>query len=383
MSAQYMETKYTSFVGTNGWDKIMLIGGRSNPNLIKSMTEFSGTEFSRCELSTFGNGEINVKLLESVRGSYVYIIQTGATVEDRSEVNKLLEDPEFMERFNKDPKKYVDEIIKRNSIMTVNDNLVELLLLCSACKRCDAKYITLIIPCMPYARSDKKDHRGTIAARDCIDCFDDMGADRIITLDAHFGQIQGFISGKPFDNLYGINLLIDYMKKNIFVDCQDLNNNFVLVSPDAGGAKRVESYSKILKLNNVILHKRRDYSKMNTVLDSILIGKPEWVKDKICIIIDDIIDTAGTMCKSSELLMSYGAKHVILVATHGIFSKNAFENINGCDSIKKVVVTNSIGQEFNRQKCQKIDVVDIGPLLVEVIRRLLTGESLSALFEQK
>ena len=297
----------------------------------------------------FANGEVNIKLDESVRGKTVYLVCTGA--------------------FNND-----------NSSFTLNDNLMSIFLTVSALKISSAKSINLIMPCFPYARADKKDHRGPISSAIVSLILKTIGVNRVIVTDLHAGQTQGTFYG-PFDNIYCKNTLIDYLNKNVFAGTENLNDHFILCSPDAGGVKRTIAYSEKLKLNWVSMGKRRDYGKMNSVSKSILMGETEQLVGKTVIIVDDMADTMGTMCSATVILESLGASGCIIVVTHGYFSGEAIDRINKTDFIEQVICTNSIPQTTNMTKCSKIKCVDLSDLIGEVITRIEGGGSVSALFE--
>jgi ribose-phosphate pyrophosphokinase len=335
---------------TNSMSEIRLIAGRSNPELANLVSEKLEVELTKLKIVDFANTEIGVEINETVRKYDCYILQTGGT----------------------------------NPGKSINDYIVELTLLITACRLSSAKSITVIAPCFPYARSDKKDSpRVPITAAMIANIFKSLGATRIISLDLHSGQIQGF-TDIPFDNFYCINFHIRNLKATIFKDLtQDqIDARFVLAAPDVGSAKCCESYAKKMSMKHILMHKHRSYDKANTVLDTLLIGIDGIVKDKTVIIVDDIIDTMGTMISAVEQLKSVGAKDVILVATHGIFSSPALERLNECEMITKVIVTNSLPQLENMKKSPKIEVVDVSKPLAEMIKRLQTGnESISQLFE--
>ena len=296
----------------------------------------------------FANGEINIKLNQSVRGETVYVVCSGS--------------------FN-----------NSNPDYSLNDNIMSMILIIDALKRSSAHAVNLIMPCYPYARSDKKDHRGPISSSVIAMILNTFQVDRIISCDIHSGQIQGFFP-KAFDNIYCMNTLIQFMERNIF-DNGDLNDNFILCSPDAGGIKRIKAYAEKLKLNYVVMEKQRDYTKLNTVMKSVLIGDKESLKGKTVIIIDDMADTMGTMCAAANELKEYGAKDCIIVVTHGYFSGGALERINSTGFIKNVICTNSISQTENMKRCEKIITVDITDLLRIVIEYIECGGSISELFE--
>lgn len=333
---------------------LKVITGRSNTDLSIKIIECLVREKvidgkANVIINTFANTEINVKIEESVRGDDVYIINTGSSFQNRA------------------------------TIGSINDVLWETFELIDGCRRSSATSITVILPCYPYARSDKKDHRGPISAKLVTDMLISAGATRIVSLDLHSGQIQAF-SNKPFDNLYAIRDISKYLVNTIFPKYG--KSNYVLVSPDAGGIKRIKAYSELLHMNHVILNKQRDYTTNNKVDKSVLIGDPEWIKDKVAIVIDDMIDTAGTMIKGAEELMRYGAKEVILVATHGILSNPATEKINATPYISDVIVTNSIDQTTNYKEIDKLHVIDVSELITTVIKCLKDGSSISDLFEK-
>lgn len=347
-------------------ENVMIISGRSCTNLTNSICTSLNKRQTDVTIVDFANTEITPKLNESIRGKDMFIVQTGASFEGRS----------------------------------VQDHFVELLLLQDACVRASAKSITVIAPFWFYSRSDKRDHRGAIGAKMAMDLVvNGNRANRIISMDFHASQEQAF-ANVPCDNLYCITLFCNYLKSNVFassfdptqstqstlstkLDQIDPNEQFILIAPDAGAEKKVKAYSSNLKLNYRILTKNRDYTKANTVMESHLTGDPTTIVGKTAILVDDMIDTAGTLIQGILELKKYGIKNVIVIASHGVFSGPALERINQTDEIISVIVTNSIPQETNINKCPKITVIDIGPYLAEVIRRLVVGESISDLFEMK
>lgn len=328
---------------------VVVISGRSCLHLSDSICSVLDKPLGNKAVSIidFANTETNVKLLESVRGKDIFIVETGASFEGRS----------------------------------VNDHVMELILLEDACRRSSANSITVITPFFPYARADKKDHRGPISSKKVMDMIM-TDADRIVTVDLHAAQIQSFTS-KPCDNLYCVNLFCNYLREQIFVGVENINDKFILISPDAGGEKRIKAYSEKLKLNSTTLTKQRDYSTVNAVMNSTLTGDPKLVNGKIAIVIDDMVDTMGTMIEGIKELKKYGVDKVIVIASHGVLSGPAIDRINACEDIMHVIVTNSISQVNNIPKCDKLVVLDLGPYLAEVIKRLMTGESLSELFDKK
>ena len=321
-----------------------IISGNSNQELANDIAEYSGIKLTDRKITNFLNTEICVQILQHVRGKHVFIIQTGSFNEKQS----------------------------------INDYIMELFLLVNACKLSSANSITAIIPCFPYARADKKDlPRTSIGGSLMSILLKKAGVDRIVTMDLHAGQIQGF-TDIPFDNIYGKNLISNYISENILGDKD--SSNFILVSPDAGGIKRVIAYAESLKMKHLIMHKQRDYSQVSVVNKTIIIGDNLDLADKTLIVIDDIIDTMGTMIATTEELGKYGAKEVIIMATHGIFSGEAINRINNCKLIREVVVTNTLPQQHNQKTCSKIKVIDCAILLGEVIKKLIKGESIASLF---
>jgi len=332
-------------------NNIRLISGRSNPELAIQIAQKLDVQLVDCCLKNFNNSEIKVQILNNVRNCYVYIIQTGISYNN----------------------------------LSVNDHLMELLLIIDACKRSSVKSINVILPCFPYARSDKKDvPRVSIGSKIVAKLLETYGVKRIISMDLHSGQIQGF-TDIPIDNLYAINLHIDNMIKILFKNMSnhEINNNYILISPDNGGAKRVDAYAKILKMPFLIMHKQRDYSKESVVLKSMLVGDTNTLKNikgKTAIIIDDIVDTMGTMMSAANELIDNGIKDVVIIATHGIFSSPAFKRIKSCKAIKKIIVTNTVPQKSNKKICDKLEVIDTSTLFATVIKRLVLGGSISELF---
>uniref|UniRef100_A0A8C9NJM5 ribose-phosphate diphosphokinase n=1 Tax=Serinus canaria TaxID=9135 RepID=A0A8C9NJM5_SERCA len=287
----------------------------------------------------YSRKEPNVEIGESVRGEDVYIIQSGCG--------------------------------------EINDNLMELLIMINACKIASSSRVTAVIPCFPYARQDKKDKvgknynfgsRAPISAKLVANMLSVAGADHIITMDLHASQIQGFFD-IPVDNLYAEPAVLQWIKENI-----PEWRNCIIVSPDAGGAKRVTSIADRLNVEFALIHKER--KKANEVDRMVLVGD---VKDRVAILVDDMADTCGTICHAADKLMSAGATKVYAILTHGIFSGPALSRINNA-SFEAVVVTNTIPQEEKMKHCPKIQFIDISMILAEAIRRTHNGESVSYLF---
>jgi len=280
----------------------------------------------------FANGETNVEIGESVRGEDVYIVQSGCG--------------------------------------EVNDNLMELLIMINACKIASAERVTAVIPVYPYSRQDKKDKsRAPISAKLVANMLSVAGADHIITMDLHASQIQGFFD-IPVDNLYAEPAVVKWIKENI----PDWKMSIV-VSPDAGGAKRVTSIADRLNIDFALIHKER--KKANEVASMVLVGD---AKGKVAILIDDMADTCGTIVQAAQKLVEDGATKIYAILTHGIFSGEALARINN-SSFEAIVVTNTIPQDKNMLDCSKIQVIDVSMMFAEAVRRTHNGESVSYLFE--
>ncbi|HUD05981.1 MAG TPA: ribose-phosphate diphosphokinase [Candidatus Saccharimonadales bacterium] len=311
--------------------RLLLLSGRAHPSLAREIAGCLDVKLGKIELGNFANREISCRLNESVRGCDVFIIQSHSG--------------------------------------KVNDAIIEQALVIDAAKRASATSVTAVCPFLGYARQDRKsDGREPIAAKLIVDILAKAGADRIITVDLHSGQTQGFFDG-PFDHLIARPTLLDYVQKNF-------KDNLVVVSPDAGRVKMAERYSTILNCGMAIIHKHRSTKKHNAVEAKYLIGN---VKGKNCVIIDDMIDTAGTICAAADLLREKGAKKIYGLATHGLFSGNAIKSIEK-SSFNKVVVTNTLPQRPS-YKNTKIEVVSIAKLIADAIAAVFAGSSVSAIFD--
>ena len=251
----------------------------------------------------------------------------------------------------------------------VNDRVLELLVMINACKTASARRITSVLPNFPYARQDRKDKsRAPITAKLMADMLTTAGCDHVVTMDLHASQIQGFFD-VPVDNLYAEPSVVRYIREHI---------NFseaMIISPDAGGAKRAAALADRLDLNFALIHKER--ARANEVSRMVLVGD---VTEKICIIVDDMADTCGTLAKAAEVLLDNRAKSVIAIVTHGVLSGKAIENINN-SKLDRVVCTNTVPFEEKMKSCPKLDVIDVSAVLAESIRRLHNGESISYLFK--
>lgn len=310
---------------------IKVFSGTSHPDLAQRIVDRLGIDLGKVVTKKFSNLETCVEIGESVRGEDVYIVQSGCG--------------------------------------EVNDNLMELLIMINACKIASASRVTAVIPCFPYARQDKKDKsRAPISAKLVANMLSVAGADHIITMDLHASQIQGFFD-IPVDNLYAEPAVLKWIKENI-----SEWRNSIIVSPDAGGAKRVTSIADRLNVEFALIHKER--KKANEVASMVLVGD---VKDRVAILVDDMADTCGTVCHAAEKLTEAGATKVYAILTHGIFSGPAINNINKA-CFEAVVVTNTIPQDGHMKDCPRIQCIDVSMMFAEAVRRTHNGESVSYLF---
>lgn len=306
--------------------KVLIFSGQATQSLAKKIATSYGIELGETSLTSFSDGEFQTSFENTVRGTEIFLIQsTHAPLE----------------------------------------NLFELLLMIDAAKRASAHHIYAVIPYFGFARQDRKDKpRVAIGAKLIADLLQAAGLERIITIDLHADQIQGFFD-IPVDHLFASAIFIPYLKS--------LNlPNIIVGSPDTGGTKRANSYAKFLNCDMVICYKQR--SKPNQVSDMVLIGE---VKGKDVVLLDDIIDTAGTITKSAELMMEAGANSVRAMCTHGVLSGPAYERIEK-SSLTEVIVTDTIPKEH---PCDKIKVLSVSELLADVIHRNIKCESISTHFK--
>ena len=311
----------------------VLFTGNSNIDLAKKVAKNLETDLGPMKVGTFSDGEINVEVNENVRGKDTFIIQSTNNPAEK--------------------------------------NLIELVLMVDALKRASARSVTAVIPYFGYSRQDRRvrSARVPISAKVIADMLSEVGISRIITLDIHSEQIQGFFSF-PVDNIYTANIMVKGLLEKYNVE--DLQ----VVSPDTGGVIRARSVAKTLGVQDLaIIDKRREKANESEVIK--LIGD---VEGKVCIVPDDLIDTAGTLSNASHALKDKGAKEIIAYITHPVLSGNAIENLNN-SAIDKLVVSNSIDIGDKSKKCPKIDVFDISPILSEAITRIATGDSISELFK--
>lgn len=308
---------------------MMFFAGNSNPNLGKEVAQYLGIELGKVKLSQFSDGEIYVKFLESVRGADVFVLQTLWT--------------------------------------PVNKNLMELLIMADALKRASAKKVSAVIPHYGYARQDKKTTaREPITAKLVADLLSVTGIDRVVTMDLHAGQIQGFFD-VPVDHLTALPVLTGYLSEKNF-------KNLIVVSPDVGRVKLAKKFSDRLDSGLAILHKTRPSHNVAEVGE--VVGD---VKGKIAILVDDMIDTAGTITEGAKTLLREGVKEVYACATHGIFSGPATERLKN-SAIKEIVVTNTIPLT-KKNKLDKIKVLSIAPILSQAILNIYEDQSISAIFQ--
>lgn len=312
-------------------NSIKLISGNSHRSLLDLIAARLAIPLAKVGACQYLNKETAVTIGESVRDEDVYIIQTGYG--------------------------------------QINDFLMELLVIINACRAGGARRITAVVPNFPYARQDKKDKsRAPITAKLIANLLQTAGCNHVITMDLHASQIQGFFR-VPVDNLYAEPSALRFIRENYS------NDNIIIVSPDAGGAKRVAYIADKLDVQFALIHKERQ--KANEVSKMVLVGD---VSNKTCLLIDDIADTCGTLCKAADVLLSNGANKVVAMVTHGIMSGLAIRKLNE-SKLDKIVCTNSLPLENKLQECPKLQMMDISPTLAEAIRRLHNGESVSYLFE--
>ncbi|MFI5303546.1 MAG: ribose-phosphate diphosphokinase [Nitrospiria bacterium] len=303
--------------------------GNSNIPLVREICEYLSIPLGKARVSQFSDGEVQIRLDENVRGMDIFVIQSTSDPADR--------------------------------------HLMEMLIMIDALKRASAGRITAVIPYFGYARQDRKDQpRVPITAKLTSDLITTAGANRVLTMDLHAGQIQGFFN-IPVDNLYATPVLLDYFKTEGMKD-------IVVVSPDAGGVERARAYAKRLQAGLGIIDKRREGPNNATVMN--LIGD---VRNKEVLMVDDMIDTAGTISEGAKAVREAGAKRIIAGCTHGVLSGPAIKRLIE-SPINKVVVTNTIRLNNKHEECKKIKVLSVAPLLGEAIKRIHIEESVSSLF---
>ena len=307
---------------------IKVFSGNANPELAKEICDYLNISLSKVELRRFSDGEIFVEIGENVRGTDVFVIQPTCT--------------------------------------PVNDHLMELVIMVDALRRASARRITAVLPYYGYARQDRKvAPRVPITAKVVAEMLMVVGVRRVLAMDLHAGQIQGFFN-IPVDHLYAAPVLLKYINENF--------KNVVMVSPDAGGVERTRAFAKRLKADLAIIDKRRDRPNESKAMN--VIGE---VKGKTAVLLDDMVDTAGTLCNAAAMLKEAGAIEVHACCSHGVLSGPAIERLEA-SVIKSLVVTNSIPLRGKAQECKKIKVLSVSHLLGEAIRRIHSEDSVSSLF---
>ncbi len=312
--------------------RMVLLAGRSHPELAREVADCLGVPLSKTTAYDFANGEIFVRFQESVRGCDAFVLQSHTT--------------------------------------PINTWIMEQLIMVDALKRASAKRITVIMPFYGYARQDKK-HRGRepISARLMADLFKAAGADRLMTVDLHTSQIQGFFDG-PVDHLFSLPLLAAHVASRVD------RSQITVVSPDAGRVRVAERWTDVLGAPLAIIHKRRDPDVPNQVRVFEVVGD---VRDRVCVVVDDMIDTGGTIVKAAETLFENGASEVIVAATHAILSDPAKERLQE-SAISEVVVTNTL--PVPAERCfPKLTTLSIAPLLAKAINEVFTDGSVTSMFE--
>jgi ribose-phosphate pyrophosphokinase len=306
-----------------------IFAGNSNTALAKEVVSRLDVQLGRATVGRFSDGEINVEIHENVRSADVFVVQSTCS--------------------------------------PANENLMELLVMIDALRRASAEHICAVIPYYGYGRQDRKvAPRTPITAKLVADIIATSGASRVLSIDMHAGQIQGFFN-IPFDHLYAMPVLLDHLRQNF-------DDTAVVVSPDAGGMERARAYAKRIDASLGMIDKRRPQPNVAKVMN--VIGE---VKDRDVVLVDDMIDTAGTLTAAAEAIRDRGAKRIWAYATHPVFSGPAIERITQ-SPIDRVVVTNSIPLSPAARECSKITQVSIAPLIAEAIRRIHHGDSVSSLF---
>lgn len=307
---------------------LKILTGTSNPELAKAICNHLGCQITPALCETFSDGEIRIEIGDNVRGDDVFVVQA--------------------------------------TCAPVNFNLMQLFLMLDALKRASAGRVTAVMPYYGYARQDRKvSPRAPISAKLVADFLTTAGTDRVVTVDLHAGQIQGFFNS-PVDNLYAAPVILDYLRQ--------VEGEIVIVSPDAGGVERARAYAKRLNAGLAIVDKRRD--KPNQAQAMHVIGD---VRDKVAIVVDDMIDTAGTLCAAGDVLLKNGAREVMACATHPVLSGPAIERL--CNSpFTQVIVTDTVPLGDKLNACPKLHVLSVAGLLAKAIHNIHTESSVSVLF---
>jgi ribose-phosphate pyrophosphokinase len=311
-------------------DSIKFITGTSNNELSEKVAAYLGVAITPMDVKRFSDGELFIEIKDSIRGEDVYILQS--------------------------------------TCPPVNENLMELLIILDTCKRASARSVNVIIPYFGYARQDRKvTPRTPITARLAADLLGTAGATRVLSMDLHSGQIQGFFN-MPFDNIYAAPVLLNK------IQAAYQGQKLTVVSPDAGGVDRARWFAGKLNCNLAIIDKRRSAPNEAKVMN--LIGD---VSDSVALIVDDIIDTAGTLCNTAQAVKDNGASSVICAATHGVLSGPALSRIHE-SALDEVYITDTIPQTEKAKSLDKIKVLSVAPILGEAVRRIHLKESVSSLF---
>lgn len=309
--------------------ELKIFTGNANPALAQEICNHLAVPLAKATVKTFSDGEIMVEIKENVRGRDVFVVQS--------------------------------------TCQPANENLIELLIMIDALKRASAARITAVIPYFGYARQDRKvAPRTPITSKLVADLITTAGAQRVLCVDLHAGQIQGFFN-IPVDHLYAAPVVLDDIKSRF-------PNDLVVVSPDAGGTERARAFAKRLNAGLAIIDKRRSAANVSEVMH--IIGE---VDGQTCIIVDDMIDTAGTLCQAAAALKAHGAGDIYATATHAVLSGPALDRINA-SSLKEVLVCNTIPTEEKARNCSRLRIVSVAKLLAEAIRRIHGDESVSSLF---
>ncbi|EKG04214.1 phosphoribosylpyrophosphate synthetase, putative [Trypanosoma cruzi] len=326
--------QYLSNGVTNRNGNLRVVNGNSNPKLAEGVCQALRIPVTSCRVGAFANGEINVKILESIRGDDVFVVQPTCG----------------------------------NAVINVNQAVMELLLIIHTLKLSSARRVFAVIPHYGYARQDRKHtSRVPISASAVARMITELGVNGVVTMDLHCGQIQGFFHGCPVADLSATSEFAEYAKKKTF----NLNN-LVIVAPDAGAVNRARRMGDRLGASRIVtILKRR--VEANHVDSMQLVGEVDGCD---CIIVDDMIDTGGTLCKAAEVLRENGAKEVHAWATHGILTDPACDRITACEALVEVVVTDSLPQVESVKKCSKIKIISIAKLLAEAIYRIHSEQSI-------
>ncbi len=310
-------------------NQIKIFSGNSNPKLSKKICDYLEIPLGKADVRTFSDGEVFVEIEENVRGMDVFVIQSTSS--------------------------------------PGNDHLMELLIMMDALRRASADRITAVLPYYGYARQDRKAApRTPISAKLVADLLTTAGANRILTIDLHAGQIQGFFN-IPVDNLFALPVFLTYIKEHF-------GNDLVIVSPDAGGMERARAYAKRLESSLAMIDKRRTGPNMAEVMN--IVGD---VKGEKVVLVDDMVDTAGSLTQGAEALVAEGAREIYACCTHPVLSGSAIERLQK-SPVKELVVTDTIALRKEAQECRKITALSIAELLGEAVKRIHEASSVSSLF---